>query len=105
MDSASHPGPDPTQEPAPDPGPPPAAVPAAGLAVLSSLLALFGGLVAVWAATDSDLLLIPLLAMALGVCVLGVVLAAGATRARADAARLDDLEPLPPAPGRQEGAA
>ncbi|MEO3750893.1 hypothetical protein [Streptomyces sp. B6B3] len=86
----------------------PAVRPAAGLAWLSTLLGLTGALLALHAATESTLLLILFALVALTTFVAGVVLAARWTQAQgraqgqtqgqteADAARLDELEPLPP---------
>jgi hypothetical protein len=82
----------------------PAVRPAAGLAWLSTLLGLTGALLALYAATESTPLLILFALVALTTFVAGVVLAARWTRAQgqaqgqteADAARLDELEPLPP---------
>ncbi len=87
---------------APDSPARPASRPAPGLAWLSSLLALTSALLVAQLVTDSALLLILFAVVGLTTFATGVALAARLTqaqgRAGADAARLDELEPLPPAP-------
>ncbi|TDC24237.1 hypothetical protein E1265_10365 [Streptomyces sp. 8K308] len=90
-------------ESTPEPNPQPTHHPTTGLALLSGLLCAFGALLALQTLTDSDLMLIPLGALALTIFVAGAVLAARTARARADAARLAELEPLPPADDRRAG--
>ncbi|MFD5319355.1 hypothetical protein [Streptomyces sp. NPDC127098] len=90
-------------EPTPGPDGRPTPHPAAGLALLSALLCAFGALLALQTVVDSDLMLIPLGALALTIFAAGIALAARTTRARADAARLDELEPLPPTGEPRDG--
>ncbi|RKN39717.1 hypothetical protein [Streptomyces hoynatensis] len=85
-----------------EPGPGPGVRPAPLLAWLVPLLCLDGGLVALWAATDSTLLLVLYVLVSLTIFATGVASAARWARERGqteiDEARLNELEPLPPAP-------
>ncbi|WP_049575817.1 hypothetical protein, partial [Streptomyces sp. SBT349] len=81
--------------------------PAPGLAWLSSLLALTGALTVAQLLSDSHLFLLLFVVVSLTTFVVGVVLAARWTQAQRhagdDAARLDELEPLPPLPPATNG--
>ena len=88
------------------PGPGPGVHPVPGLAWFAPLLCLEGGLLALWAATDSALFPVLVLLVALTILATGLVVAAGWTRAQQqtaqDEARLNELEPLPPASAEWE---
>ncbi|HEX2312813.1 MAG TPA: hypothetical protein VHJ17_03720 [Thermomonospora sp.] len=75
-------------------------------ALLPALLCLFAALLAVWSTTGGDVLLVPLVAVGLTVFATGVALAASRAKATApgtDAARLAELEPLPPTAAEEDG--
>jgi multisubunit Na+/H+ antiporter MnhG subunit len=70
-----------------------------GLSALSVLLLLCGALLIAQSRTDSLVVWLLFVVVALTTFVVGVVVAAATTKAhtaQADAAKLDELEPLPP---------